>query len=422
MTRYGRCGLRLFLIVGCAAALIGSAAADNWPRFRGPNGTGVSDDKNVPVEWNDKQGVLWKTPLPGSGNSCPVVWGDRVFLESATADGKERVLLCLDVASGKVRWTRAVPGAKAPTHPKNSLASSTPATDGKRVYALFWDGKDVAVHAYDLDGKPLWQAPLGPFKSQHGAGTSPVVYQDHVFVANDQDGTAAVVALDADTGNAAWRAKRDAYRTCYSTPFVLDNPTVGPELLVASSTGVTGYDPKTGGENWTAHWRWTSSPNPLRTVASPVTSHGMIFVSGGEGPAGPREVVAVKVGGKGADSLVWDQKRDLPYVSCLLSRGDYLYYVTDDGFAGCRLARTGAKVWHQRLGGGMTASPVLIDGKVYACDDDGDVYVFAAEPTFKLLAKNSVGEPVSATPAVADGRLFIRGSNHLFCIGKPAGK
>jgi outer membrane protein assembly factor BamB len=423
--RNDRLGLRLFLLLGCAAALALPAHAGNWPRFRGPNGTGVSDDKNVPVEWNASQGVLWKVPLPGAGNSCPVVWGDRLFVQSATTDGKERLLLCLDAATGKERWTKSVPGAPAPKHKKNTLATSTPTTDGKRVYALFWDGQDIALHAYDLDGQPLWQTPLGPFKSQHGPGTSPVVYQDRVFLANDQDGTAGVVALDADTGKLAWHAMRQAYRTCYSTPFLLDNPKYGAELVVASTTGITAYDPKSGNENWQAHWKWTSPSNPLRTVASPIVNEGLIFISGGEGPSGPREAVAVKVGSKGtdaADSLAWDHKRDVPYMSTMLARGEHLYYVTDDGFAGCRLARTGEKVWHQRLGSNMTASPVLVDGKVYACDDDGDVYVFAAEPAFKLLAHNAVGEPVSATPAVADGRLFIRGDKHLFCIGKPAGK
>jgi outer membrane protein assembly factor BamB len=421
MMRSGRFGLRLALILGAAAVLAGPAAAGNWPRFRGPNGTGVSDDKDIPVGWADKD-VLWKTALPGLGNSSPIVWGDRLFIQSASADGKERLLLGVDVATGKVRWQKSVPGERARTHPKNTLATSTPATDGKRVYALFWDGQDIALHAYDLDGKPLWQTPLGPFTSQHGVGHSPMVYDGKVVVANDQDGSAALVAVDAETGKVAWQAKRQAFRTCYSTPFVLDNASDGPELIVASTAGVTGYDPKSGTENW--HWHWSFAGMALRTVASPVAVAGLIVANSGEG-SGARDTVAVKVGSKGEDTkgnLAWEQRRDLPYVPCFLARGDYLYSVTDAGTAACRVAKTGEIVWSERLGSAVSASPVMIDGKVYVCGEDGDVYVFAAEPTFKLLAKDSVGEPIIATPAVADGRLFIRGKTHLFCIGKPAGK
>jgi outer membrane protein assembly factor BamB len=421
MMRNGRVGLRLVLVVGAAALLAGPAAAGNWPRFRGPNGTGVSDDKNVPLQWTGKD-VLWTAALPGAGNSSPIVWGDRLFIQTATADGMERVLLCLDVPTGKVRWQKSVPGHPAHIHPKNTLGSSTPATDGKRVYALFWDGQDIALHAFDLDGNALWHTDLGPFTSQHGVGHSPMLYDGKVIVANDQDGSAAIVAVDADTGKVGWQAKRQAFRTCYSTPFVLDNATDGPELIVASTAGVSGYDPKTGTENW--HWHWSFAGMALRTVASPIATAGLIVANSGDG-SGARDTVAVKVGSKGEDTkenLAWEQRRDLPYVPCFLARGEYLYSVTDTGVAACRVAKTGEVVWSERLGSAMSASPVMIDGNVYACGEDGDVYVFAAEPTYRLLAKDSLGEPITATPAVADGRLFIRGKTHLFCVGKPAGK
>jgi outer membrane protein assembly factor BamB len=420
--RIGRLGRRLFLLLGCAAALAVPAHAADWPRFRGPNGTGVSDDANIPVTWNDQQGVRWKVAIPGAGNSSPIVWGDRLFLESAANDGSNRQLLCLDAATGRTIWTRSVPGGPALIHKKNSLASPTPATDGKRVYTLFWDGKDIALHAFDLDGKPLWHTDLGSFTSQHGAGHSPIVYDGKVYLANDQDGSAALVALDAETGRIAWQAKREAFRTCYSTPFVYDSPADGPELIVSSTSGVTGYDPKTGHENW--HWHWAFTGMALRTVGSPVAGAGLLFANSGDG-SGARHTVAVRPGSKGADTshnLVWEQKRDLPYVPCYLTRGTYLYSVTDKGMAGCREAATGKVVWHERLGGDVSASPLLIDGKVYACGEDGEVYVFAAEPTFRLLATNTIGEPITATPAVADGRLFIRGKNHLFCIARPAAK
>ncbi len=421
----GRIGGLALAVLGGVLVLALPAPADNWPRFRGPNGTGVSGDKNIPVEWSDSQGVLWKAALPGEGHSCPVVWGDRLFLQSATPDATERLLQCLDVHTGKVLWSRSVPGGPADHiyRGKNTLASSTPATDGERVYVVIWDGRNVSLHAYDFQGKHLWQQPLGYFKSQHGVGASPVICGDKVILNNDMDGTATLVAFDARTGKPAWQAPRRAYRACYGTPFLMDRPGQAAELVVASTTAITGYDPKTGSVHW--NWDWKSTDRmPLRVVASPTFIDGLILVNAGDG-AGDRHVIAVRPGSKedpdGA-RLVWENKRDFPYVPTMLAWGDHVYFVTDTGFAGCHDARTGARVWSERLGSAMTASPVLIDGKVYACGDDGDVYVFAAEPTFRLLARNSLNEPIRAVPAVADGRLFIRGRDHLFCIGKPETK
>jgi outer membrane protein assembly factor BamB len=391
------------------------AAADPWPRFRGPNGTGIASDKNVPVRWSEGDGLLWKVPIPGVGNSSPIVWGERVFLQSASRDGKERLLLCHSAVDGKVLWTRTIPGAPARTHPKNTTASSTPATDGERVYALFWDGKEVSVHAFDMDGKPLWNIPLGSFTSQHGPGTSPVIHGGKVFIANDQDGSSALVALDAHTGKIAWQAPRQAFRACYSAPFLLERAGGSPELIVASTAGITGYRPDDGGVIW--HWTWPFFRAPLRTVASPVSGLGLIFANSGDG-GGDRDSVAIQPGTE--TRLLWQKRKAFPYVPTMLLWEKHLYFVNDDGVGNCCDAQTGEKAWTERLGGKMTASPILIDGKVYAVSEDGVVYVFPAAPTFQLLAKNALGEPVMATPAVADGRLYIRGRDHLFCIARPA--
>jgi outer membrane protein assembly factor BamB len=411
---------RLTLITGLLTLLVPGARADNWPRFRGPNGTGVAADKGIPVEWDEKS-VLWKTAIPGVGNSSPVVWGDRLFIQSATE--KERSLLCLSVTDGKVLWTVTVPGAKGHTHDKNTLASSTPATDGKRVYVLFWDGKDIALHAYDFKGKDVWTRGLGGFKSQHGPGQSPIVVDDKVIFANDQDESSVLIALDAKTGKPAWQAERKHFRSCYSTPFLLERKGGATELVVASTAGLTGYDPATGGQNWA--WTWKFDGMALRTVASPIYTKGLVLASSGDG-SGARHMVAVKPGQPGGDNaksaLAWQNKSDFPYVPCLLAKGDHVYYVNDTGLAGCHQLKNGASVWKKRLNAGFTASPVLIDGKIYAVSEDGDVYVLAASTTFKQLAKNSLGESVSASPAVADNRLFIRGKEHLFCIVKPSAK
>jgi outer membrane protein assembly factor BamB len=415
----GKLALRLSLLACCAAALAGTAPAGNWPRFRGPNGSGVADDKGIPVRWDAQAGVLWKVALPGLGNSSPVVWGERLFVQTASPDGRERRLLCLDTRTGKTLWSRAMPGARAKTHPKNTLASSTPATDGQRVYAAFWDGKDIELAAFDLDGKQAWSRNLGTFTSQHGAGASPVVYGDKVYFANDQDGTSTLLAFNKKDGTTAWEAGRPAYRACYSSPMLRREPGAAPELLVISTMEFTGYDPQTGGKDWAWHWKFTA-PMPLRTTGSPVYADGTLFACSGDG-GGPRHMVAVKLDGHGKDTrsrLLWENKKDFPYVPTILVRDGHLYFVNDRGVAGCFEAQTGKRVWLERLSGdSFISSPVLVDGRIYAASEGGEVFVLAAEPTFRLLARNPLGEGIRATPAVAGGRLFLRGEQHLYCIG-----
>jgi len=404
-----RVGLILFWVLLLTAAV----TAGNWPRFRGPNGTGISEDKDVPVRWTAETGIVWKTALPGKGHSSPVIWNDRVFLQTASRDGKERALLCLDTASGRIVWTQKAPASLARTHERNSLASNTPATDGAHVYTVFWDGRDLVLCAYDFTGKLVWKRDLGAFTSQHGAGHSPIVHEGRVILANDQDGSAVLQAFDAQTGKDVWQVKRPFYRACYSTP-CLD----GKELLVASTAGVTGYDPATGKENWNYTWHHTKMP--LRTVASPTIADGVVIVNAGDG-SGPRHTIAVKLGGSGdvtQTHLAWENTKTLPYVPTMLAQGEYAYSVNDIGIATCHLARTGKEIWSHRLGSEMTASPIMVDGKIYAAGEDGKVYVFEAAPQFKLLATNTLGEDVSSTPAVANGKIFIRGQQHLFCIGK----
>ncbi|HEV3236536.1 MAG TPA: PQQ-binding-like beta-propeller repeat protein, partial [Gemmataceae bacterium] len=244
------------------------------------------------------------------------------------------------------------------------------------------------------------------------------VVDDKVILNNDTDKFAKLLAFDAKTGKPAWQVDRPSFRTCYSTPFVLEKPGAPKELIVASTAGITCYDPKEGKTKWS--YTWSFDGMPLRTVASPIASQGLIFSNAGDG-SGDRHMIAVKANGEGdvtKTNLAWENKKSFPYVPTLLAQGDYLYYIADNGFAGCCVATTGESVWHERLGGSMSSSPVLIDGKIYAISEAGDVFVFEAKPKFKLLAKNALGEGVFATPAVADNRLFIRASDHLFCIGK----
>lgn len=416
------CAWRFLLGFTVLVPVCGVAGAADWPRFRGPNGAGIAEDKNLPVKWTEEN-ILWKTPIPGVGHSSPIVCKGRVFLQSASADGSERWLLCLDVGKGEIVWKTRSPGERTRKHALNSFASSTPASDGERVYAAFWDGKAIHLGAYDFkEGKPLWEKDLGGYVSQHGFGHSPMLIDGKVILANDQDGTSRLLAFDAGSGDKAWETQRTPYRACYSTPIIHVKPNGDKELIVASTAGITSYDPADGKANWWYTWKFARAP--LRTVGSPIIAGDLVLATSGDG-AGDRDVIAVRLGGQGdvsGTSLAWQNRKNypFPYVPCLLAHGLYLFGVHDKGVASCHLARNGEEVWRQRLDSGFTASPVLVDGKVYAVSQKGSVYVFNAASDFKLLAENSIGEAVSSTPAVADDRMFLRGEKHLFCIGKPA--
>jgi outer membrane protein assembly factor BamB len=418
MTRQSRAALLVFATLTLSPT--STAFADNWPRFHGPNGTGIAHDKDVPVEWDDKHNVLWKVSIPGLGHSSPVVWGDRLFVQSASTDGKERLLLCINVKNGETLWTRTVNGFKAPKHAKNSLASATPSTDGKRVYSAFWNGAEIVLAAFDMDGNPLWSRNLGTWTSEHGPGASPVVYEDKVYFANDQDGISHVLALDAATGDTRWKLERKAYRACYSAPFLLHRFNRKSELIVGSTAGLTAYDPDNGAEIWKWTWPWPNPKKALRTTGSPVFGNGMIYHYGGEGQK-TSFAVAVPYGEKGDvpdQAVAWRDRNNFPYVPSAIYYRNHLYFVNDRGDAGCYDAKTGKRIWQERLQGSFSSSPVLIDGKLYACNEDGDVYVLAAEPVFRILARNTVGERTVASPAVSNNRLFIRTDQHLICIAK----
>jgi outer membrane protein assembly factor BamB len=287
---------------------------------------------------------------------------------------------------------------------------------------VFWDGDKITLFAHDFQGKEVWKRDLGTFTSQHGAGHSPMVHDGKVILANDQDGSAVLLAFDAKTGKPAWEAKRKAFRACYSTPFLMSRGGGPMELIVGSTSGITSYDPSNGKENW--DYSWSFDAMALRTVASPVAANGIIFANSGDG-SGARHTIAIKAGSKGADTsknLLWEEKKTFPYVPCMLAHGDLLFWVNDKGLAACHEAATGKEVWSERLNKPVTASPILVNGNIYVVDEEGGVHVFPAAKEFKLLNKSSIGEPVSATPAVADGKLYIRGKEHLFCIGKKATK
>jgi len=408
------------------------ARADNWDRFRGPNGNGIASDKNIPIKFSSKENVRWKTKIEGTGNSSPVVWGNRVFLQVASPDATERSLLCLDAGTGKEVWRRSIPGVKVKFRADSSAASATPATDGEGVYIPFWNGKDVIMVAYNFKGDKLWERNLGEFVSQHGAGASPIVYKDLVIFSVDKDAfrdtmkktgpvenPSTLFAFDKKTGKTVWEMPRVAVRACYSAPYLVEKPGAEPELIVTSTSAITSYDPTTGKSNW--NWTWNFPKGALRTIAPANYVNGWLVAYAGDGD-GRRFMVGVELKGqakniRGEQAWSAEKIKETPYVPCPLVKGEHIYFVGDFGTVGCVEAKTGKRIWFERLQDTkFYSSPVMIDGKIYAPSEGGDVFVFEAEPKYKLLATNSLGEVTRATPAVANGALFIRTQSHLYCI------
>lgn len=408
---------RVLLVIGLSLTVSASASAADWPRFHGPNGAGVAEP-DTPLDWT-KAGGGWKVAVPGKGHSSPVVAAGRVFLQSASEDGLTRSLYCFDARTGAVNWSREVPGAVGHTHKKSSLASSTPVVDGNRVVTLFWTGTGCNLHAYDLDGKPLWDAPLGLFESDHGAGLSPMAFGGKVFVNYDQGadkdrpGKAEMMAFDAATGKPAWSKGRKGFRHCSATPVVRQLPGGGAELVVASTAGLTGYDPDTGAVNW--DWTWKFTGMSLRTIAGPLIAGDVVVAFSGDG-GGSRSTVAVKAGL--TPTLLWEKKKAAPYVPSPVALGNHLYWVADDGQAVCADLKTGNAIWTERAFPVAVSSSLILAGdKVLAVAENGKAVVFRASPDgFDKLADMTLGEGTFATPAAADGRLFVRGFEHLYCF------
>lgn len=394
----------------------------DWPRFRGPNGTGVAEGKMPEI---DPKKPLWKVAVPGKGVGSPIVVGGKVYLQSASEDGTKRLLVCLDASTGKTDWVKDRPGEKAHTHDLNTLASSTPACDGEQLYCVWWDGTAVSVQCYDLSGKELWSKSLGSYQSQHGVGHSPAVYGGKVFVNFDQDGKSVMVALDAKTGAEVWSAPRKPGRqACYSTPVILEQPGKPAAVVVVSTYAIDSYDPDTGKVNWHYTIEWSGSV--LRAVGGPVLAGGLVIGHFGVGGGKDQYMVAVKTDGTGdvtATGKAWEIKNGVPYVPCLLAKGDYVFWAYDlGGRIYCAEAKSGKPVWNEQVfkqdKKAVYASPVLVGDQLLVISYYGQVAVLKADKEFNEPAMTDLGEKVSASPAVADGRVFIRGEKNLYCFGK----
>jgi outer membrane protein assembly factor BamB len=431
-----------------AIALLPATAHAQWTQWRGPGGQGISTEKNLPTEWSPAGpgkpavNIKWKTEIPGRGHSSPIVSRGLIFLttsikgeevpgrkapvhldfqkqpgylhpDAVDVEFKHTLkVLAVDAGTGRVAWERtAYDGVMFDDrHRKNTYASPTMATDGERVFAFF---ESLGLYAYDFKGNLSWKKDLGPIiKAGLGPGTSPIVYKDLVIVQCDQemgDGS-FIIALDRRTGDEVWRSTRDNRRS-WATPVIIRGGD-RDELIASGAEVVIAYDPATGRE------LWRSEGTRSHPIPSPVATKGLVFLSAG---SQAKVVLAMRPGANGdqRNAIVWRYNKGAAYVPSPIAVGDYLYLLSDAGLMTCLDAVTGERKYEggrPPVPSTFTASPIAFDDKILLTSEDGDTFVIRAGPVHEVLRTNSVGEPVYASPAVADGTIYIRGDKHLFAI------
>ncbi len=412
------------------------ARAENWPTWRGPHGNGYCDEKDVPLRWSATENVHWKVPLPDQGNSSPVVWGERIFLSQASektlwppkgganagkASARRRSLLCLSRADGKLLWQKdVIHDEPEMTHGTNPFDSATPAVDGERVVVSHGS---AGLYCYDLAGKELWKKEVGKLEHIWGNASSPIFYQNLVILWCGPGETQYLLAVDKATGQQVWRYDEPGGKSgtkgsgewsgCWATPIIA--PVAGhDELILPLPKHVKAFDPKTGQELWSC-----SGMGPLAYASPAISPDGIVVAfSGFHGAA-----LAVRAGGKGdvtKTHRLWHQTAKNPQrIGSPVIVGDYCYMPGED-VVQCLEVKTGKDVWdRQRLNGKTWSSFTLIGDKLLLPDMAGAVHVLDASPTFREVGRNAVGDEVTrASLAVADGELFLRTYNHLWCISQ----
>ena len=396
-----------------------STTSENWTRFRGPNGQGISSEVNLPTEWSDTKNVAWKTPIPGDAWLSPIVYDDHIFLTTATDESKSCRVLCLDRKSGQITWNvevhRQVPGDK---RRENSYATPTPVTDGKHVYAAFSDGTIVAV---DFAGQQVWKNTDVKFHSLHGLGASPMLVGDLLIMPFDgnspEDRTigwkvpwedAVVLAVDTATGKTQWKGSRGGSRVGHVTPILINN---GSQIVSAAGDRVQSFDTRSGERIWSIYSQGEG------VTPSPALGEGLICTSSGfEAPT----IRAIRPGGKGdatESHIQWEQTRGVPALVSLIYVDSLLYTITRDNIMHCLEAKTGDIIWKQRLKGTFSASPVLADGKLYFTSREGDTIVLRPGKSYDEVALNTIDEQCYASMAVSHGHFYIRTADNLYSIG-----
>ncbi len=451
-------------LVGASLPILAASALDqNWPQWRGPWQNGVAPSANPPVTWSETNNVKWKAKIPGGGSATPIVWNDRIFIQTAIPTGKkieskqaqeqpttgqpgagpahvpggpgeqgkggrrgfggpkpdevyQFAVLCLERATGKTLWQQ-VAREEVPhegyRQNEGSFASSSGLTDGKHFYAYFGSR---GVYCYDFAGKLAWSQDLGKMRvaMSFGEGSSPTLYKDTIIVLCDHTPKSYLLALDKSTGKERWKADRGVGRVSHCTPLVVEGPK-GDELIINSSDRVDAYDPVDGKILW-----YTGSQRQT-PVPSPVFHNGVIYLSRGYRNS---DFLALRAGGRGeikASSYLWHVASGASYVPSILYYNGLIYVTNEVGIATCVEAETGKQVWRQRLGGLFFASPTAGDGKIYLVSETGETFVLGAGREPVILARNILDERIIASPAISNGRLFLRSDGSLFCIKQPRG-
>lgn len=424
--------LSLWMTVGLVAAAAGTAVgAENWPCFRGPSRQGVTEARGLPARWTETDGVRWKTPIPGESHSSPIVWGDTVFLTTATDGGRSCRVVCLDAATGAVKWnTEVFTQETGRKESRNTYATPTPCTDGKTVFAVFGSG---GVAAVDFSGKVLWTFREFRFYSRHGLGASPVLEDGKLVLPWDWSTDPAeegaekervgwqlpwdrsfVFALDAATGKLAWKTMRGSSRIAHITPTIWTDETGRKQVVSGAGDVLQGFDLRGGSLLWTA------KNDGEGVTPSVIIANGIAVQPNGYG--GANSVRAFRLAGAAGDisesHFAWEQEKNAPKLPSMVFVAPNIYCVTEAGIAWCADAKSGEVHYRERLGGTFAASPIVAAEKIYITADDGLTSILPAKPRFEVIAQNPLGEKVQASPAVWNDHLLIRGEHHLFCIGK----
>jgi len=387
--------------------------AQNWPNWRGPNGDGTSVETNLPTQWDSETNVIWKSRVPGSGHSSPIVWNDRLFTITALSDTRERVLLCYNSKNGGLIWQKTLLKADLERkHRDNSYASGTPATDGKLIYVSLLDDDEVIVFAYNFQGQQVWMQKPGKFYSPHGFSCSPALYKDMVIINGNSKGDESfVAALSKKDGKVIWKNvhKNPAHSFC--TP-IFREMAGKMQMIFGGNKQIISYNPEDGSQYW-----FVDGPSE-DFCSSPVYNqkNNLVIMSS----AWPqRFLLAIKPDGKGnvtESHVVWNTKKGAVYVPSPICTDDYVYTTMTNGTVYCLEIKTGNVLWEENLGK-QYSSPVLADGLVYMPNDEGVITVIKPGPTFDAVAKNSIGERMNASPAISNGKIYLRGEQHIFCIG-----
>jgi len=385
--------------------------AQNWPCWRGPNGDGTSMETNLPTRWDSVTNVVWKVPVPGRGYSSPIVWKDKLFMTTALSETHEKVLLCYNAKDGNLLWQRTVLKTGFENkHDNNSYASGTPATDGSRVYVSFLDGKEVVVAAYDYSGNQIWQQRPGTFFSPHGYSCSPVLYKDKVIINGDSQGDSFVAAMSRSDGRIIWKVSHERPAHSFSTP-IFRSMAGKMQMIFCGNKEIAAYNPDNGSRYW-----FVSGPSE-DFCSSPVYNEksGLVLVSS----AWPvRILVAIKPDGQDdvtKSHVIWESRKGAYYVPSPVCTDDYLFSTMTTGQVHCIEAATGKILWVENLGL-QYSSPVLADNLVYMPNDEGVITVIKPGPAFQAIAKNPIGEKMNASPAISNGKIYLRGYKNLFCI------